>query len=191
DHEGAGVAYRALLPHAGLHLAGGAGVIVTRGSVERVLGVTAGACGRLDAAVAHLRRAVEANERSGLPPCVAEAGCELAELLVVRDGPGDRAGAARAAARAAAIAERLGMRPVAARCQAVDRELGDGGGPLSPREREIAGLVARGLTNRQIAVQLHIGHRTAENHVQHILTKLGFNTRSQVAAWVTANRPSG
>ncbi|MGH9151527.1 MAG: hypothetical protein ACRD03_03765 [Acidimicrobiales bacterium] len=97
DRDGAEVAYRALLPHAGLHLAGGAGVIVTRGSVERVLGVTAAACGRLDAAVAHLRRAVEGNQGSGLPPCVAEAGCELAEVLMVRDGPGDRAGAAKAA----------------------------------------------------------------------------------------------
>ncbi|MGH9151528.1 MAG: response regulator transcription factor [Acidimicrobiales bacterium] len=80
---------------------------------------------------------------------------------------------------------------MAARCHALDRELGDGGGPLSAREREIAGLVARGLTNRQIAAHLHIGHRTAENHVQHIHTKLGFNTRSQIAAWVTANRLPG
>jgi DNA-binding NarL/FixJ family response regulator len=54
---------------------------------------------------------------------------------------------------------------------------------LSPREEEVAGLVAEGLTNRQIADRLVISDRTAQNHVQHILTKLGFSTRSQIAAW--------
>jgi DNA-binding NarL/FixJ family response regulator len=56
-------------------------------------------------------------------------------------------------------------------------------GGLTPRERQIAELVARGLTNRQIADVLHLAERTAENHVQHILTKLGFQNRSQIAAW--------
>jgi DNA-binding NarL/FixJ family response regulator len=55
--------------------------------------------------------------------------------------------------------------------------------PLSPREAEVAALVAEGLTNRQIAQRLVISERTAQNHVQHILTKLGFATRGQVAAW--------
>ena len=54
---------------------------------------------------------------------------------------------------------------------------------LSPREVEVAKLVAEGLTNRQIADRLVISERTAQNHVQHILTKLGFSTRSQIAAW--------
>jgi len=56
---------------------------------------------------------------------------------------------------------------------------------LSPRELEVAGLVAEGLTNRQIAGRLVISERTAQNHVQHILTKLGFATRSQIATWIT------
>ena len=54
---------------------------------------------------------------------------------------------------------------------------------LSPRELEVANLIAEGLTNRQIAERLVISERTAQNHVQHILTKLGFATRSQIAAW--------
>lgn len=54
---------------------------------------------------------------------------------------------------------------------------------LTAREREIAGLVAQGLTNREIANKLVISTRTAETHVQNILTKTGFTTRSQVAAW--------
>lgn len=59
-------------------------------------------------------------------------------------------------------------------------------GPLSRREGEVARLVSRGLTNRQIADVLNVAERTAENHVQHILTKLGFQTRTQIAAWVAA-----
>ena len=61
------------------------------------------------------------------------------------------------------------------------------GGPLASltrREREIAAMVATGLTNRQIAGQLYLSVRTVEAHVDHILTKLGFRTRTQLAAWV-------
>ena len=54
--------------------------------------------------------------------------------------------------------------------------------PLTPREREIAQLVARGKTNREIAAELVIAPRTVDTHVQHILTKLDFTSRSQVAA---------
>jgi DNA-binding NarL/FixJ family response regulator len=50
----------------------------------------------------------------------------------------------------------------------------------------VAELVAQGLTNRQIAQRLVVSERTAGNHVAHILTKLGFTSRSQVAAWATA-----
>jgi predicted ATPase/DNA-binding CsgD family transcriptional regulator len=54
---------------------------------------------------------------------------------------------------------------------------------LTLRESEITALVARGLTNREIAGQLYISVRTVEAHVDHILTKLGFRTRTQLAAW--------
>jgi predicted ATPase/DNA-binding CsgD family transcriptional regulator len=55
---------------------------------------------------------------------------------------------------------------------------------LTRRESEIAGLVGAGLTNREIAEKLVISRRTAESHVENILTKLGFTSRSQIAAWV-------
>jgi len=55
--------------------------------------------------------------------------------------------------------------------------------PLSSREREVAALLARGLTNRQIATELVIAERTASTHVAHILNKLSFSTRTQIAAW--------
>ena len=44
-------------------------------------------------------------------------------------------------------------------------------------------IVARGLTNREVAGQLYLSVRTVEVHVDHILTKLGFRTRTQLAAW--------
>lgn len=56
---------------------------------------------------------------------------------------------------------------------------------LTRREREIAGLVAEGLTNREIAARLFIGVRTAEYHVEQLRNKLEARTRSQVAAWWT------
>ena len=49
---------------------------------------------------------------------------------------------------------------------------------------EVAVLVARGLTNRQIAEQLVISEKTAAHHVSAILTRLGLGSRAEVAAWV-------
>lgn len=61
-------------------------------------------------------------------------------------------------------------------------------GGLTKREQEIAELVARGLTNKDIAAQLVIAKRTVETHVENILVKLGFNSRTQVAPWLAEQR---
>ncbi len=66
---------------------------------------------------------------------------------------------------------------------------GTTGSVLSRRELEVAALVAQGWTDKHIASHLVISQRTAESHVEHIRTKLGFHTRSQIAAW-SARRPS-
>jgi non-specific serine/threonine protein kinase len=55
---------------------------------------------------------------------------------------------------------------------------------LTPRERQVAGLIAEGLSNRQIAIRLGTSQRTAESHVENILRKLAFTARTQIAAWV-------
>lgn len=57
-------------------------------------------------------------------------------------------------------------------------------GGLTERERSIATLIAQGKSNREIADQLVVSERTVESHVANILFKLGFASRTQVAAWV-------
>jgi predicted ATPase/DNA-binding CsgD family transcriptional regulator len=65
-------------------------------------------------------------------------------------------------------------------------QMGAGGRTaLSRREREVAALVAEGLTDREIAKRLFISERTAESHVLQIRNKLGFDNRAQVASWFT------
>jgi DNA-binding CsgD family transcriptional regulator len=60
---------------------------------------------------------------------------------------------------------------------------------LTAREREIASLVADGLSNRDIAEKLVISEGTVEVHVKHILGKLGFSSRAQVASWFARQGP--
>lgn len=54
---------------------------------------------------------------------------------------------------------------------------------LTPREEQIAALVAEGLTNREIAGRLSISERTADRHLEHIRQKLGVNSRARIASW--------
>lgn len=120
-----------------------------------------------------------------------------AELLLQRGGPGDDAAAradfdaivafwtrARATwflTRLAAWARSHGVsRPAVKRLVAPKRGL------LTSREREVAGLIAEGLTNRQIAGRLVISERTAESHVERIMDKFGARTRAEIAAKVSA-----
>ena len=61
--------------------------------------------------------------------------------------------------------------------------------PLTAREHEIVILIARGLSNRQIADELVISPATAARHVANILAKLGFTSRTQVASWAARHEP--
>ncbi|MEU2006377.1 protein kinase [Rhodococcus sp. NPDC019627] len=78
---------------------------------------------------------------------------------------------------AAAVAYALGKRPP-------QHEPTTSAVALTKRERQVAGLVAQGMTNKAIAEKLVISQRTAQGHVEHVLAKLGFTSRAQIAAWV-------
>jgi DNA-binding CsgD family transcriptional regulator/tetratricopeptide (TPR) repeat protein len=178
-----------LRPHADLFVTGGAGSILVTGSVRQYLGLAAAAAGQLDQAVRELRLAITADDAAGTPPYATLARYELARVLARRRRPGDVPEALALAVSASATAARLGMAPLRRDADALASSLrGDTPGPLTRRECEVAAHVADGLTNKQIAALLHISERTAESHVQHILTKLGFTNRAQIAAWATANR---
>ena len=111
--------------------------------------------------------------------------------------------ATRSDAERAAVVERIGpeVRGLAwAHGLPRPRRAGPGSGrsieggqtaPLSPREREVAALIAQGLTDRQIADRLTITEGTAGVHVGHILNKLGFHVRSEIASWAVQRGLAG
>ena len=100
-------------------------------------------------------------------------------------------GEAPTAAAAVEAANAAGAQRVAERAAAVLRRLEHRGGPrrtgaggLTAREREVADLVAEGLTNAAVARRLFLSERTVAVHVGSILAKLEFSSRAQVARWV-------
>ena len=112
------------------------------------------------------------------------------QVLVGRGSPEEKdavtllagIGADRQAWRAEETLRRLGGQPAQPRVPA---------GPLSAREMEVARLVAEGLSNPAIARRLYLSRPTVASHVAHILTKLGFASRAQIAAWVARQSRTG
>lgn len=102
-------------------------------------------------------------------------------LAVAKDRIGERAFGA-AWARGAALTLEQAM-AYALAVEKVAAPAGATGNTLTSREREVTSLIARGLTNRAIASHLVIAERTVDTHVEHILNKLGFTSRTQIAAW--------
>jgi DNA-binding CsgD family transcriptional regulator len=186
DRETAEACYRELLPFEDRFAASGGGTVICQGSVALFLGMAAMTLGRFDAGADHLSRAIQRDTAVGARPWAARAELVMAELLRRQGRP--RSQALDLAQRAARTATALGMRVLRTRAEAIIDDL-TAASPqmlLSRREREVAALVARGLTNREIARTLFLSERTAENHVQHILTKLGFGARAQIAAWAVS-----
>ena len=62
---------------------------------------------------------------------------------------------------------------------------------LTPQERRIIGLVAEGMTNRQIGAQVHLAEKTVKNYVSNILMKLDLSRRAEVAAFMARRRRGG
>ena len=188
DRDRAGTLYDLLSPYA--ELVALAASEVSLGPVARTLGLLAGVLGRDDDASGRFETAINLCRRMGARPWTAHAQHAYATLLARGARPEDRRRALELAGDAARTAEQLGMaalqRHLAALVGPADRGGTARSGDvlrLTRREREVAGLVATGLSNRQIADRLFVSERTAETHVQNILTKLGFTSRTQVATW--------
>ena len=172
-----------LARYRGHHVVSGAGQVAYFGPVELWLGNGAARLGLLDEAVTDLEHAVRATAANGAAGYRVEAACLLAATLIQRARPGDVPRARTLLESVADRAAALGMTPFAARAEQLRRQLA-ASGPLTRREWEVAELVAQGTTNREIAARLYLSERTAQNHVQHILTKLGLANRSQITAWM-------
>jgi DNA-binding CsgD family transcriptional regulator/tetratricopeptide (TPR) repeat protein len=186
----ASAAYAALLPYAHLNVSGGANGF--NGSVSRHLGMLSTTLKRWDEAAEHYEQAIEFELRMGARPFVVRSQIAYAEMLLRAGRDRDFRHARKLLETAIASSRELGMVPWQERATRMVKDL-EGRGvtdhPLSRRELEVAGLVAQGLSNRAIAGRLHLSERTAESHVKNICDKLGFSSRSQVAAWVAGRRP--
>jgi len=189
ERQHAAVLYRALVPYAARNVASGAGQYVCWGSAARYLGMLATTMEQWDAAQRHFEAALVMNRRMGAIPFIAYTQVAYAEMLVRRAQAGDSRRAIGLIEPALATARKLGMKPLEERAvQLLDgvRHSAAAKSPLSTREREIAARVAEGLSNKAIAERLHLSERTVESHVKNICDKLGFNSRWQVADWVTS-----
>jgi DNA-binding CsgD family transcriptional regulator len=154
--------------------------------VTHCRGLIAAAEGRVDEAASLLEEAIQEHEQNGDPFGRARA---LLALGVVRRRQRQKAHSRRTLEDALTAFTRLGADTWAERAQV---ELGRIGGRtreegLTGAERRVAGLVAQGRTNREVAAALFIGERTVETHLSHVYAKVGVRSRAELAR---AYRPS-
>jgi DNA-binding NarL/FixJ family response regulator len=175
--------YEELLPFAGRQVTGHAHT-PSQGPVDLYLGRVALALGDRAAAQKHLDHSLRLAGEMGSAPYEAITRLELARLLSSGSHAEDHGNATAHLEAAHQTARRLGMRPLAAQTAAMltaSRTFPRG--PLTEREHEIAGLIAEGLSNKQIATRLRLSTRTVEAHVRSIFAKLVCTSRARVAAW--------
>ena len=175
--------YSALEPFADQLGASASGQAASLGSVSRYLGQMATLMGDWDRVETDFARAMRRNLETGARAEVAETRLDWARALLRRGLARDRERAGAMLEAAARGAAELGMMPLQGVVAASLAEFRGGRSPLTDRELEVVGLVADGLTNKEIATGLGLSVRTAENHVLNVMNKLGLDNRAQVAAW--------
>jgi DNA-binding CsgD family transcriptional regulator len=167
----------------------GAGTVFYGGSVARMIGELEVGCGEYAAAVPHLEEGLRVDAMLGARPYVAHGHMGLARAL---GATGDLPRAVELARAAAADARRLDMPGL---LRAADTFLADAAAkaraedPLTTREREVAELVARALSNREVARTLVLSERTVESHVRSILAKTGLTSRAELTRWYLQQPP--
>ena len=157
--------------------------IAGRIGTDRLLGQAAAATGRVAADVGAWRAAVRHFSRAGLRFDEAEARCGLGEALLLAGGATDEAN--EHLERARAIFEEIGAphRVAAVRAVAGRRTAG----LLSERQIEVLSLVARGLTNGDIARELHLSEHTVHRHLSNSFTSLGVSSRAAATAYALSH----
>jgi DNA-binding CsgD family transcriptional regulator len=157
---------------------------------QRALGRALAAVGSRDEAIPHIERALLIFAHLELLLEAARSHMLLATVL----GKPEREAAITAARAAFGSFEELGAAGDADRAAALLRSLGvkaartpgpRGLGVLTRREREVLGLLAAGLSDRQMAERLFLSPKTVEHHVRSILAKLSLSNRAQAAAYAT------
>jgi DNA-binding CsgD family transcriptional regulator len=167
----------------------GAGTVFYGGSVARMLGGLDLGCGEYTEAVPHFEEGLRVDSMLGARPYVAHGSMGLARAL---GAIGDLPRAVELARAAAADARRLDMPGL---LRAADTFLADAAAaaraedPLTAREREVAELVARALSNREVARTLVLSERTVESHVRSILAKTGLTSRTELTRWYLQQPP--
>jgi DNA-binding CsgD family transcriptional regulator len=173
--------YPELEPLTGAHVMIGH-LVACYGAADRYLGMLAATLGEWDRAEDHFRRATDLNRRTGMLTWLSHTLYQHGRARLAR---ADAAGAAPLLAEAAALAEAGGLQALAGRIRALGSPAATAVPPdgLSSREVQVLGLVARGLSNRELGRTLHISEHTAANHVRSILRKTGSANRTQAASY--------
>ena len=183
DEAMAALLYPELLPHEGTNSMIGH-MVACYGAADRHLGMLAATLGEWERAETHFERAMELNTRLGARTWMAHTAYEHGRMLV-RQGRDGRDRAGELLGDADRLAEEIGMPALLARIRSLGAPRPVAGPPdgLSFREVQILGLVARGLSNREIGGSLFISEHTAANHIRSILRKTGCANRTEAASY--------
>jgi ATP/maltotriose-dependent transcriptional regulator MalT len=164
-------------------VAGAVGTEPLAAATRFASGLVAFGRGDFQSARASFEDATRLFHRGGAPFEAARARTELARALAAG---ARRRDAVRELRSARTTLERIGADHAAARLGALEQEFersaGDAGPTLTPREREVLALVAKGMSDRLIAERLVLSEHTVHRHVANILAKLGCSSRSAAVA---------
>ena len=185
DEAMAALVYPELEPLAGANVMIGH-LVACYGAADRYLGMLAATLGEWERAEAHFERAMELNRRMGAATWLAHTAYEYARLLLGRGSSATATGRGRCSARPRRWPSGSGCGACSAGSarSAPPTPRADASPTGSRRARsQILGLVARGLSNREIGATLFISEHTAANHIRSILRKTGCANRTEAASY--------